>query len=50
MLSESMYCAEELGGGREMQLQNTVGGKADSSRVKTVEFISRDGHSSSDKP
>lgn len=35
MLSESMYCAEELGGGRELQLQNTVGGKADPSGART---------------
>ena len=50
MLSESMYCTEDLGGGREMQLQNMVGRKADPSRVRTSKFMSRDGHSSSDKP
>lgn len=46
MLRESMYCAEEFGGGREMQLQNMVGGKADPSRVRTGKFISGDDHSS----
>lgn len=50
MLSENMYCAEGLGGGREVQLQKTVGGRADPSRVRTGKCISRDGHSSSDKP
>lgn len=50
MLTESMYCAEELGGGKEMQLQNMVGGKADPSRARTGKLIPRDGQSSSDKP